>query len=98
MKQIQPITVWPNTANYLRLTIVNDNLVDSATFLFELLNVTQTEPETEEEQPAQSISVLSNGNASLTGQDYEDWGNETPINEDAYIRIAAKLNLTLINS
>ena len=94
MKQIQPISIWVNgqqqTANQFNLRIVADNLSDTATFYFELINQTIV--------PGSSPinTVLASGNSVLQGQDYTNWNANPDINTNAYTRIAAKLNLTLI--
>lgn len=100
MKSIQPITLWVNgqqqTANQFNLQIVNDNLVDSATFYYELIDQVVTPSPTPEDEPIVSNVVLANGNSILQGAEYDSWGDSGNINDDAYTLIAAKLNLTLI--
>lgn len=90
MKAIQPISVWTDgqqqTANQFNLIIVSDNLENSATFTYELINQTNS-----------VNTVLARGSSFLSGQDYADWNGNPDINDDAYARIAAKLNITLIS-
>lgn len=94
MKPIQPVTIWVNgqqvQANYLSAYIVNDNLESSATFYYALVNRDYVD-----EQPVDTS--LANGNVTIEGQDYINWGNSGDINNDAYVILAQKLNLTLIN-
>lgn len=94
MKEIQPIQVWMNgqiqTVSYLRLRIVADDLISSATFYYELLD---SKPDSE---GLLLSTTIIDGNVSLNGQDYIDWGESEDINADAYVRVAAKLNLVLI--
>ncbi len=84
--QIQPVTIWNNgqskQASELDARIIYDDLATSATFYYELKEVLE-----------ESSSVLSVGNVSMDGQDYIDWDNS---NEEAYVYIAGKLNLTIV--
>jgi len=93
MKQIQPVTVWVNgtqqQANFLNAYIVNDNLATSATFYYELVK-----QELVDSEPVNT--TLTNGNQTIDGQEYIDWGNSGDINNEAYVILAQKLNLTLV--
>jgi hypothetical protein len=86
--QIQPVSIWNNgqskQASELDARIIYDDLSTSATFYYEL-----KEASTEEVAGA----VLSVGNVSMDSQDYIDWDNS---NEEAYVYIAGKLNLTIV--
>jgi len=86
MKQIQPITIWQNGVNsqatQLSLIIINDNLSTSATFYYQLLS--------------EDNMQLSQGNLTIDGTEYDDWGNSDDINDDAYVIAASKLSLTLV--
>lgn len=86
MKQIQPVTIWQNGVNsqatQLSLTIINDNLSTSATFYYQLLSEDNIQ--------------LSQGNLTIDGTEYDDWGNSDDINDDAYVIAASKLSLTLV--
>jgi hypothetical protein len=94
MKAIQPVTLWVNgqqqTANQFNLRIVNDDLVSSATFYFELIN------QTTDSEDQVINTTLANGNSSLQGAEYDSWGDSADINNEAYSLIAAKLNITLL--
>lgn len=94
MKQIEPVQIWVNgeqkVANYLNAYIVNDNLIDSATFFYALIS-------RETVDGSDLDSSLANGNVSIDGQEYDDWGNSGDVNGEAYSIIAEKLNLVLIN-
>ena len=94
MKTIQPITIWanghPTEANKLNLKLIADNLLDSATFYYELLNYTQKEVnvmlgETE-------YTSLTEGNLTIEGEDYSNWNGG---NNEIYTLCATKLNLIL---
>lgn len=61
MKTIQPV-VFPlnlGTATILNAYCINDNLSNSATFCYALLNDAQ--------------SSLQQGNLTMTGEDYDNW-------------------------
>ena len=86
MKAIQPVNIWVNGQNkqgvWLNAYIINDNLSSSATFYWNILDVTELQ--------------LAQGNLTIQGQDYIDWNANPDINDDAYIWIAQQLGLTLI--
>jgi len=86
MKQIQPLTLWVNgqqkTATQFSLIIINDNLLDSATFYWQLLD-------------ADSVK-LQDGNLTMGEPDYDVWGSSADINLAAYQWAASKLNITLV--
>lgn len=88
MKQIQPINIWKNgqqiQANYLELRVVHDDLINSATFYYSL-------------NESQEGGICADGNITILEQEYQDWGENTDINEDAFNIAANKLNLTYIN-
>jgi hypothetical protein len=80
MKTISPV-VFPlnlGTATILNAYCINDNLKDSATFYYALLSDTQAQ--------------LSQGNLTMTGQDYADWVT----NEYAYNWVASQIDVTII--
>jgi hypothetical protein len=95
MKQIKSVTIWKNgesqEANLLNAYIINDDLLTSCSFYYQLLSSgkgTQT-------MPLVIGQTLAEGNINMNGQDYLDWDNS---NEAAYVYIAEKLNLTLIET
>ena len=86
MKQIQPIQIWVNgqqkTASLFNLIIINDNLLNSATFYWQLLDA--------------DASKLADGNLTMGEPDYDVWGSSADINQAAYDWAASKLNITLV--
>ena len=92
MKQIQPVSIWVNgqvkTGSWLNAYIINDNLSSSATFYWSILA-----SGTEE---ASAGEKLSEGNSTISGDDYIIWGEAADINLAAYQWIASQLGLTLI--
>ena len=93
MKQIQPVTIWANgvqqQANFLNAYIVHDNLATSATFYYELVKQVVVD-----DQPQNT--PLTNGNQTVDGEDYINWNQSPDVNEEAYVILAQKLNLTLV--
>jgi hypothetical protein len=86
MKQIQPISIWVNganqTATLFSLIIINDNLTNSATFYWQLLDA--------------DASKLADGNLTIGEPDYDVWGSTADVNQAAYDWAASKLNITLV--
>ena len=95
MRQIESVTIWNDgeqkTASILTAKIVDDNLQSACNFYYELCEGGQGT----EEMPLIKGSSLVAGNVPISGQDYLDWDNS---NEAAYVYIAEKLNLTLIET
>lgn len=88
MQQIQPIQIWVNgsieTGNYINAYIINDNLLDSATFYWAIFTA-----DTAGKQ-------LSQGNLTINEPDYSAWSASGDINLAAYQWICSQLGLTLI--
>jgi len=86
MKNIQPFSIWVNgtqqTATLFNLIIINDNLLNSATFYWQLLD-------------ADAVK-LADGNLTMGEPDYDVWGSSADINQAAYEWAASKLNITLV--
>jgi len=86
MKQIQPIQIWVNgadqTATLFNLIIINDNLTNSATFYWQLLD-------------ADAVK-LQDGNLTMGEPDYDVWGSTADVNQAAYDWAASKLSITLV--
>lgn len=87
MKQIQSINIWKNgnqvQANYLELKVVHDDLKNTATFYYSLNETSEG-------------GVITDGNITISEQEYDQWGESININEDAYNIVASKLNLVYI--
>ena len=85
MKQIQPIQIWVNgsiqTATVFNLIIINDNLLNSATFYWQLLDSAEVK--------------LADGNLTMGEPQYDQWGTATDVNQWAYEWAATQLNITL---
>jgi hypothetical protein len=85
MKQIQPIQIWVNgslqTATVFNLIIINDNLLNSATFYWQLLDSAEIK--------------LTDGNLIIGEPQYDQWGTSSDVNQWAYEWAATQLNITL---
>ena len=85
MKQIQPISIWVNgqqqTATVFSLIIINDNLLNSATFYWQLLD-------------ADAVK-LADGNLTIAEPQYDQWSSQPDVNDWAYQWAATQLNITL---
>ena len=85
MKQIQPITLWVDgqqkVATEFNLNIIYDNLYNSATFYWTLLD--------------ENTIKLQDGNLTIVEPDYSVWGSSADINLAAYQWAATQLNITL---
>jgi hypothetical protein len=96
-KQISPVTIWANgtskDAEYLQVTGINDNYESSATNYWQLF--TKVVDAEGNDVPGEQVSQ---GNCTIQGQDYIDWGNQPAmdINTWIYDWVANKLNLTII--
>lgn len=96
-KQISPVTIWANgtskDAEYLQVTGINDNYESSATNYWQLFTKV-VDAEGVESMGEQ----VSQGNLTIDGQDYINWGDQPAmsINDWIYNWAAAQLNLTII--
>ena len=85
MKQIAPLTLWVNgqqkTATLFSLIIINDNLLNSATFYWQLLD-------------ADAVK-LADGNLTIVEPQYDQWSSQPDVNDWAYQWAATELNITL---
>lgn len=95
--KIQPVSVWQNgqskEANNFSMRIVNDNLETSCNFYYEMQSVTEV---VNNDQTTVLTDVLTFGNLTLKGEEYQTWDADPSANEWAYNWAAAKLNLVLI--
>jgi len=97
MKQIEPVQIWTNgvskTAEFLQVTGINDNYESSATNYWQLF--TKVEDAEGNEVAGESVAQ---GNTSISGQDYINWGDQPAmsINEWIYNWVASELNLVIL--
>lgn len=94
MAKITPVPVWfkgeQHNANVFTLYSTGDNLLDSATFRYQLIEEIIISPE------EQSSQTLLMGELSINGADYELWDAEIDANAWIYNWAASKLNLTIV--
>lgn len=89
-KAIEPVSIWTNgkseNANLFSMISISDNLLDSATFYYQLLaSDTTTEPPTE--------TQLAQGNLTLGPTEYPTWDGS---NDWIMDWAANQLNLTFL--
>ena len=94
MAQIQPISTWyqgaEHEANVFTLYSQGDNLIDSATFKYQLIELIVVSPD------EQTSQTLISGELAINGQDYADWDSSVSANEWIYNWAADKLGLTIV--
>ena len=92
MVKIEPISTWiggeVKTAEYFDLRIIADDLESSCTFYYDL-----KAKQVDEEGNESAGEQVSNGNLSLSGEEYDQWDGS---NEWAYNWAASKLNLVIV--
>jgi hypothetical protein len=94
MAQIQPVTTWfqgsEHQANIFSLYSNYDNLIDSANFQYQLIELLIISPDEQRSQP------LVTGQLAINGPDYAQWDAEIDANAWIYQWAADQLNLVLI--
>jgi hypothetical protein len=92
MKTIQPVTAWYNgqavQATVLSATCFNDNLLDAASFQYQLM---QEIPVPDPNPFPSYLQPVVQGYLNMTGEVYQNW--ET--NDYAYEWVAEQLNLVI---
>jgi hypothetical protein len=97
MKQIKPVQIWTNgtskTAEYLQVTGINDNYESSATNYWQIFTKL-----TDAEGVESAGESVAQGNLTITGQDYINWGDQPAmaINTWIYDWVANELNLVIL--
>jgi hypothetical protein len=94
MANIQPITTWyqgaEHEANVFSLYSTGDNLLDSASFQYQLIELIVISPEEQKSQ------TLISGQLLINGADYAQWDAEIDANAWIYQWAADQLNLVLL--
>lgn len=97
MKQIQPLQIWDSgttkTAEYLKVIGINDNYESSATNYWQLFTKV-----IDEEGVESAGEQIAQGNLTISGQEYIDWGNEPAMNINVWIYnwTATQINVVII--
>lgn len=94
MAQIQPVQVWyqgeERQASIFNLISNYDNLKDTATFQYQLIEIVTISPEQE------NSNVININYLTINGADYQQWDAEVDANSWVYQWAANQLNLVLI--
>lgn len=94
MANIQPVSTWyqgaEHEANVFTLYSTGDNLIDSATFQYQLIEEIVI---SDEEKTSQTLLI---GQLSINGDEYAQWDAEVDANAWIYNWAASKLNLIII--
>jgi hypothetical protein len=94
MANIQPVQTWykgaEQEANVFSLYSTGDNLINSASFQYQLIQEIVISPEDIRSQ------TLITGELSINGDDYAQWDAEVDANAWIYQWAADQLNLTII--
>jgi hypothetical protein len=94
MANIQPISTWyqgaEHQANVFSLYSTGDNLIDAATFQYQLIELIVVSPE------EQTSQTLITGELVINGTAYAEWDAEVDANAWIYNWAADQLNLTII--
>lgn len=101
MAKIEPISVWKDGKVYeaddLSLSIVYDDLKTSATFYYKL---SESPVESTDEAGVKTVvspgGMLADGNVTISGDDYIEWGEASDVNLAAFQYVAEKLGLVLV--
>ena len=97
MKQIEPVQIWTNgtlkTAEFLQVIGINDNYESSATNYFALFTKV-----TDAEGVESACEQIAQGNTTISGQDYVNWGDQPAmaINEWIYDWVANEINVVIL--
>lgn len=94
MAQIQPVTTWfkglEHQANVFSLYSTGDNLIDWATFDYQLIELIGVNPDEQKSQ------TLITGKLLINGPEYAQWDAEVDANAWIYQWAADQLNIVLI--
>lgn len=101
MAKIEPVSIWKDGNVYhaddLSLSIVYDNLESSATFYYRLSEAPVESVDGEGVKTVVSPGgMLADGNVTISGDDYVQWGKAKDVNLAAFQYVAEKLGLTLV--
>lgn len=101
MAKIESQSIWKDGKSYeaddLSVIIVSDNLSDNASFYYKI-SVAPVETKDAEGVVISHVpgTTLADGNVTISGEDYDAWGDAANVNLAAYEYVASKLGLTLV--
>ena len=99
MRQIQPITIWikgeEKIAEYISVTGVYDNNATDAKEFWQLYTKI-----VDEQGISKEGEQISQGDATISGEDYINWGNQPAMNVNDWIYnwVAQQINATIIQN
>jgi len=97
MKQIQPVQIWTNgtlkTAEYLQVIGINDNYESAATNYWALFTLV-----TDDEGIESAGEQVAQGNCTINGESYIDWGDQPAMAINAWIYdwVAEQINVVIL--
>jgi hypothetical protein len=97
MKQIEPVQIWTNgtlkTAEFLQVTGINDNYESSATNYWALFTLV-----TDAEGVESAGELIAQGNTTISGADYIEWGDVPAMSVNAWIYdwVAEQINVVIL--
>jgi hypothetical protein len=97
MKQIEPVQIWTNgtlkTAEFLQVTGINDNYESSATNYWALFTLV-----TDAEGVESAGEQVAQGNLTISGADYIEWGDVPAMSVNAWIYdwVAEQINVVIL--
>jgi len=97
MKQIEPVQIWTNgilkTAEFLQVTGINDNYESSATNYWALFTKV-----TDAEGNESAGELIAQGNTTISGADYIEWGDVPAMSINAWIYdwVAEQINVVIL--
>lgn len=97
MVKIESKSIWKDGKNQnvdrISIHIVHDDLINSATFYYRMFG--EVAP-AEEGGNVTYGPTVSEGNVSISGEDYDVWGEASNVNAAAYEYVCDKLGLVIV--
>lgn len=102
MAKIEKVSIWKDGKNYqvddLGLVIVSDDLSSQATFYYKLSVASVMGLDEEGRSVVHSPgTTIADGNVTISGEDYQNWGLSGDANKEAFEFVASQLGLVLVN-
>jgi hypothetical protein len=97
MKQIKPIQIWTNgtlkTAEFLQVIGINDNYESAATNFWAVFTRIK-----DIDNKWVAGEQVAQGNTTITGQDYINWGDQPAMAINAWIYnwVASQINVVIL--
>jgi len=97
MKQIEPVQIWTNgtlkTAEFLQVIGINDNYESAATNFWAVFTRIK-----DIDNKWVAGEQVAQGNTTITGQDYINWGDQPAMAINAWIYnwVASQINVVIL--